>query len=177
MSLILRALTPALIAAVCGQLALAQSPPARTGSPADDLPPHITQLTGFGERADWSHDGKRILFLSKTFGDAFEIDLATKHIRNLTAGWPHHGFTRALYLANGDILLSGPDGVRPGPSEGSSRAVLAVRAGQRFEVAGPAIGRQVRRRARRVAHANAHCVDAVGGRIPRRDAGRRFAHP
>jgi hypothetical protein len=37
-------------------------------SPADNLPPHIRQVTWFGERADWSHDGKRILFLSKTFG-------------------------------------------------------------------------------------------------------------
>ncbi len=77
-------------------------------NPAEDLPAHITRLTGFGERADWSHDGKRILFLSKTFGDAMEYDLATKAIRNLTAHFPHHGYTRALYLANGDILLSGP---------------------------------------------------------------------
>ncbi len=77
-------------------------------SPADHLPPHIMQLTWFGERADWSHDGKRILFLSKTFGDAMEIELTTKRIRNLTAHYPHCGYTRALYLANGDILLSGP---------------------------------------------------------------------
>jgi len=77
-------------------------------SPADHLPAHITQVTWFGERADWSHDGKKILFLTKTFGDAMELDLATKTIRNLTAHYPHHGYTRALYLANGDILLSGP---------------------------------------------------------------------
>lgn len=79
-----------------------------TQSPADHLPPHITQLTFFGARADWSSDGKRVLFLSKTFGDAMEIDLATKTTRNLTAHYPHHGYTRALYLSNGDILLSGP---------------------------------------------------------------------
>ena len=77
-------------------------------SPADHLPPYITQVAWFGERADWSSDGKKILFLSKTFGDAMEIDLATKRIRNLTAHYPHHGYTRATYLANGDILLSGP---------------------------------------------------------------------
>jgi hypothetical protein len=82
-------------------------------SPADHLPPHITQVTSFGERADWSHDGKRILFLTKTFGDAMEIDLQTKAIRNLTAHYPHHGYTRALYLANGDILLSGPETFDP----------------------------------------------------------------
>jgi hypothetical protein len=82
-------------------------------NPADHLPPHITQVAWFGERADWSHDGKKILFLTKTFGDAMELDLATKRIRNLTAHYPHHGYTRALYLANGDIILSGPDQFDP----------------------------------------------------------------
>jgi len=37
-----------------------------------------------------------------------EMDLQTRTIRDLTAHYPHHGYTRALYLANGDILLSGP---------------------------------------------------------------------
>lgn len=82
-------------------------------SPADHLPPYITQLTAFGERPDWSPDGKRILFLSKTFGDVLEIDLANRAIRNLTAHYPHAGYTRALYLANGDILLSGPASFDP----------------------------------------------------------------
>lgn len=82
-------------------------------SPADHLPPHIKQATWFGERADWSLDGKKILFLTKTFGDAMELELATKHVRNLTAHYPHHGYTRALYLANGDILLSGPEAFDP----------------------------------------------------------------
>jgi hypothetical protein len=94
-------------------------PPQKTPqSPDQDLPPHITRLTSFGERADWSHDGKRILFLSKTFGDALEIDLETREIHNLTAHYPNAGQTRALYLANGDILLSGPesfDPKNPGP--------------------------------------------------------------
>jgi len=82
-------------------------------TPAENLPPHITQVTHFGERADWSHDGKKILFLTKTFGDAMEMDLDTKAIRNLTAHYPHHGYTRALYLSNGDILLSGPEQFDP----------------------------------------------------------------
>src|SRR6267142_1863255 len=51
--------------------------------PADHLPAHITQVTWFGERADWSRDGKKILFLTKTFGDAMELDVETRHIRNL----------------------------------------------------------------------------------------------
>jgi hypothetical protein len=82
-------------------------------NPADHLPPYITRLTGFGERADWSPDGRRLLFLSKTFGDALELDLETKLIRNRTAHYPHYGYTRALYLTNGDILLSGPEQFDP----------------------------------------------------------------
>lgn len=88
-------------------------------SPDQELPPHITRLTLFGERADWSHDGKRILFLEKTFGDVYEVDLATRTPRLLTAHYKHYGYTRALYLPNGDILLSGPeqfDPKNPGPS-------------------------------------------------------------
>jgi hypothetical protein len=97
----------ALVTVASAAVAFAEAPPPGD-SPADHLPSHITRLTSFGERADWSHDGRRILFLSKTFGDALEIDLATRQIRNLTAHYPHHGYTRALYLANGDLLLSGP---------------------------------------------------------------------
>ena len=82
-------------------------------NPAEHLPSHIRRVTWFGERADWSLDGQKILFLSKTFGDAMELELKTGVIRNLTARYPHHGYTRALYLANGDILLSGPESFDP----------------------------------------------------------------
>jgi hypothetical protein len=96
---------------------LGQQPPpaAPVGvvSPDRNLPPHIRKLTGFGERAEFSLDSQRVLFLSKTFGDAMEIDLATGVIRNLTAHFPHFGFTRALYLSNGHILLSGPTEFNP----------------------------------------------------------------
>ena len=96
-------------------------------SPADHLPPHITQVTWFGERADWSHDGKRILFLEKTFGNVFEIELATKIIRPVTLHYPHSGYTRALYLANGDILLSGPESFDPKhPGDARTQCFLSV---------------------------------------------------
>ena len=72
------------------------------------LPPYITRLTHFGERADWSHDGRRILFLEKTFGDVYEVDVQTRDIRLLTRHFYHEGFLRAMYVANGDILLFGP---------------------------------------------------------------------
>jgi Tol biopolymer transport system component len=104
------------LAALC-QFATAQE----STNPADNLPTHISRLTSFGERADWSHDGRRILFLSKTFGDAMEIDIETKAIRNLTAHYPHFGYTRALYLSNGDVLLAGPtefDPQRAGEARG-----------------------------------------------------------
>jgi hypothetical protein len=82
-------------------------------SPDRELPPHITRLTLYGERADWSHDGKRVLFLEKTFGDVYEVDLESRQPRLLTGHYPHHGYTRALYLSNGDILLSGPQSFDP----------------------------------------------------------------
>jgi hypothetical protein len=119
--------------------------------PDENLPPHITRLTWFGERADFSLDGRRVLFLSKTFGDAMEVEIETGIIRNLTAHYPHHGYTRALYLANGDILLSGPlafDPSNPGearveswlfvlPAEGRQRPhPLGVKCSE-----GPAVSR------------------------------------
>ena len=76
-------------------------------SPLDELPGHIRQVTHFGQRADFSHDGKRILFLERTFGDVYEVELETGIIRPMTHRYFHEGYTRALYLANGDILLSG----------------------------------------------------------------------
>lgn len=85
-------------------------PPAefREGSPADHLPPHIKRLTWFGERPQFSHDGKRIIFLGAVLGEVYEMDLTSGRIRPLTAHFRHHGFTRATYLSNGDVLLAGP---------------------------------------------------------------------
>ncbi len=72
-----------------------------------ELPTYIQQLTTFGQRADW-HPGKnKLLFLEKTYGDVYEYDFNSKKIIPLTHHFYHGGFTRALYLANGDILLSG----------------------------------------------------------------------
>ena len=69
------AATTIVMAALAGLLA-AQAP--KTGSPEEHLPPNITQLTAFGERASWSPDGKRIAFMAKSFGDAFVVDVAHK---------------------------------------------------------------------------------------------------
>ncbi|NUR53787.1 MAG: hypothetical protein HOQ29_05020 [Acidobacteria bacterium] len=66
----------------------------------------MTRLTFFGERAAWSPDGRRVAFMEKSFGDAYEIDLATKALRLLTH-YPHPGFLRVQYLPNGDYFLIG----------------------------------------------------------------------
>ncbi len=115
-----------LVALVTSALALGASPSAPQ-NPADHLPAHVRRVTWFGERADWSHDGQRLLFLEKTFGDVFELEVATGRIRGVTHHFPHHGFTRALYLSNGDILLSGPEKFDPlKPGTARRECVLSV---------------------------------------------------
>jgi len=74
----------------------------------NQYPSYIERLNYFGERPDWSKDGKKILFLSRSFGDVYEIDVETKKILPLTHRYYHGGYLRALYLSNGDILLLGP---------------------------------------------------------------------
>ena len=94
----------ALLITAGASLAAAQG--TKTGSPEDHLPPNIRQLTGFGERASWSPDGRRIAFMSKSFGDAFVVDVATGTIRLLTH-YPNAGYLRVQYLPNGDYFLIG----------------------------------------------------------------------
>ncbi len=88
----------------CGQRTQAPAPGQWTDT---NYPPYIRRITHFGQRADWSHDGKRILFIEKTYGDVYEVELATGVIRPMPHHYYHNGYTRALYLSNGDILLSG----------------------------------------------------------------------
>jgi hypothetical protein len=90
----------ALVAAAAGQA------PTKTGNPEEHLPPNIRQLTAFGERASWSPDGRRIAFMSKSFGDAFVVDVKTGVIRLLTH-YPNPGYLRVQYLPNGDFFLIG----------------------------------------------------------------------
>ena len=85
----------------------AAAPAKKAGSPETQLPPHIVQLTGFGERASWSPDDKRIAFMGKSFGDAFDLDLGTRMTRLLTGHFVHPGFLRVQYLPTGDLFLIG----------------------------------------------------------------------
>lgn len=107
----------------------AESAEKRAASPLDELPPYIKRVPHFGQRADWSHDGKRILFIEKTFGDVYEVELATGTVRPMTHHYFHEGYTRALYLANGDILLSGArrfDAEKPWESRSGKNAELWI---------------------------------------------------
>jgi Tol biopolymer transport system component len=78
----------------------------KPGSPEENLPSNIKQLTHFGERASWSPDGTRIAFMEKSFGDAYEVNASTGAIRLLTH-YAHPGFLRVQFLPNGDYLLIG----------------------------------------------------------------------
>ncbi len=78
----------------------------KQGNPEENPPPNVTRLTYFGERAAWSPDGKRVAFMEKSFGDAYEVDLQSRAIRLLTH-YPHAGFLRVQYLSNGDYFLIG----------------------------------------------------------------------
>jgi hypothetical protein len=95
------------IAAITLIFHLAVNAQQKSGNPEDNLPAHIKRITQFGERADFSHDGKKILFVEKTYGDVYEVELTSGKISLITGRFYHGGFTRALYLANDDILLSG----------------------------------------------------------------------
>ncbi len=65
-------------------------------------------LSPFGGRASFSPDGRKIAFVGKTYGDAYELDIATRTLRNLTNGFPHQGIMRIQYLPSGDFLVTAP---------------------------------------------------------------------
>ena len=81
---------------------------------ADELPtPQLdlddaVMISPFGGRTAFSPDGKKIAFVGKTYGDAYEIDLATRKVRNLTQALPHQGIMRIQYLSSGDFLVTAP---------------------------------------------------------------------
>lgn len=121
------------------QTALVLADGKQVKSPVDELPSHMRRVTWFGERADWSHDGKRILFLARTFGDVYEVELDSGVIRPMTHHYFHAGYTRALYLVNGDILLSGArtfDPKHPWKSRHEDQAELWV---LKRDLSGPAV--------------------------------------
>jgi hypothetical protein len=86
----------------------------KQGSPLDALPEHITLLDidlpgdRAPMRADWSPDGKRLIFLDDPIGNVWEYDLASGRARNLTGPHLPGGVLRAHHLSNGDLVLCAP---------------------------------------------------------------------
>ena len=162
---------PLLLGAVVGIATICGAANVSERNPAEELPRSIQQLTHFGERADWSHDGRKILFLEKTFGDVYEVDVATGVIRLLTAHYAHHGYTRALYLSNGDILLSGPTRLDPlnrGDARIQCELFVLDRAGR--------TGHEVLRGSCSFATTPAPRLDSRERAVPRSDAAGLIAH-
>ncbi|WP_156678017.1 hypothetical protein [Sphingomonas profundi] len=97
-----------LVAAAC----IAMSPAATIAAPDDAsklvLPPNVSKLSDIGERAAFSPDSRKVAFVNHEFGDAYEIDLASGDVRNLTGHLPHMGITRVQYLPSGDYLITAP---------------------------------------------------------------------
>ena len=99
---VLRTLAPVIL--LLSTCLLAQS------FPQDKLPSYVTRLIDYGQRAEWSLDGKKVMFLTRAGGDVMEIDIQTKQISPVTLHYERPkdwGYYRALYLSNGDYLLTG----------------------------------------------------------------------
>ena len=97
-----------MVTAVLGLLSATQTF-ART-FPEDKLPAHIKPLTWIGQRAEWSLDGKKVMYLTRAGGEALEIDIKTRQRTPVTLHFyrpKNHGYYRAMYLSNGDYLLTG----------------------------------------------------------------------
>lgn len=81
--------------------------------PAEHLPDHITPLSEFGQRSEWSHDGKHVYFVDKAGGEVWKVNVKTKELTQITR--PEfrpegHGYYRVYELSNGDLLFTcGPE--------------------------------------------------------------------
>jgi hypothetical protein len=75
-------------------------------SPLDSLPEWMRVLTTWGQRPEFSRDGKHIYFVAKAWSDVFRIEIASGKIEPMTLHFWHEGFQRVLCLPSGDLLLA-----------------------------------------------------------------------
>ncbi len=77
--------------------------------PKAKLPDYITPLTSFGQRAEWSTDGKKVFFVDKAGGEVWMVNVRTKKTRQVSdSTWrpSGYGYYRVMALSNGDYLLT-----------------------------------------------------------------------
>jgi len=77
--------------------------------PKEKLPSYIEPLTDFGQRAEWSLDGKTIYFVDSAGGDVWMVDVKSKKAQKITKPIYRpdgHGYYRVLCLSNGDLLFT-----------------------------------------------------------------------
>jgi len=91
----------------------------KSGDPLHHLPPNVRLISSFGERGVFSPDSRKIAFIGKSFGDAYEYDIESGTVRNLTVNVAHRGFLRVHYLRDGSLILTGPH--RPAESISETR--------------------------------------------------------
>lgn len=81
--------------------------------PEDRLPENAVPVTSFGQRAEWSPDGKELFFVDSAGGDVWKVNVRTKRLKKITKPDDRpkgHGYYRVMFLANGDLLLNcGPE--------------------------------------------------------------------
>ncbi len=80
----------------------------KPGDPLIEMPPGQRLISAFGERPVFSPKGDKLAFIGKSYGDAYEYDMATRRVRNITGHAPSEGFLRVHYMADGSYLLLGP---------------------------------------------------------------------
>jgi hypothetical protein len=80
----------------------------KAGNPIQDMPPGQRLISGFGERPVFSPKGDKLAFIGKSYGDAYEYDMATGRTRNLTNHAASEGWLRVHYMGDGSYALLGP---------------------------------------------------------------------